>query len=380
MSMHQMEAFTEVAVRAVALSEMPTDLKRGLIFTLFEMEACGDCGFTNLRTLDEMVACCYTTIFDAEQMHDFSNHPEYYEGEQYNGPDGVYAGGNGKFCVDSGTQAWMMMVQNGKITGEAAEPFELLSPLQTLKKVVPLLGEMDSYLLDGFYCTVLLSGAFDEMTDDDALEVLGMTLQEFQNLLGGDDHELEDEVARHDESQRKYDFWGTTVSFVPKGDDVDEEGNYVLYGFRSTEGITLEMCGVALPFFVEIDPFPEVMTVNIIRVMEEMALADRQSAIDYIKRTSSNHPSFDVLVNNVLTYLQPIKDDPYFIETSANTYRKYHRIDETTPILPVSVRVVCSVTNFGVATNIYIRMAAEGLFSFDVHCENKYEIINEQRF
>ena len=378
--MHQMEAFTEVAVRAVALSAMPTDLKRGLIFTLFEMEACGDCGFTNLRTLDEMVACHYTTVFDGEQMHDYSTHPEYYEDGQYSGPDGVYGEGTGKFCVDSGTQAWMMMVQKGMITGEAAEPFELLSPLQTFKKVVPLIGEMGSYLRDGFYCTVLLSGAFDEMTDDDGLEVLGMTLQEFHELLGGDDDEVEDEVARRDDGQRKYDFWGTTASFVPKGDDVDEEGNYTLYGFRSMEGITLDMSGLELPFFVEIDPFPEAMAVNINRVMEEMALSDRQSAIDYIKRTSSNHPSFDVLVNNIRMYLQPIKDDPHFITTSANTYKRYHNLDDDLEILPVSVRVVCSVTNFGVATNIYIRMAAEGQFSFDVHCENKYEIINEDKY
>ena len=57
MSMHEIEDYIEEAVRVVSRSDIPVSEKRNLIYSLFKLEEYGDCGFTNRRTLKEMMAC-----------------------------------------------------------------------------------------------------------------------------------------------------------------------------------------------------------------------------------------------------------------------------------------------------------------------------------
>ncbi|MDR3167298.1 MAG: hypothetical protein LBT93_05090, partial [Treponema sp.] len=60
MSMHELEDTVESFIRIIANSSVPVLKKRTLIHKMFEIESYGDCGFTNSRTIDEMVACKYS--------------------------------------------------------------------------------------------------------------------------------------------------------------------------------------------------------------------------------------------------------------------------------------------------------------------------------
>ena len=55
MSMHEIEDYIEEAIRVVSRSDMPVSEKRSMIYSLLRLEEYGDCGFTNLRTLKEMM-------------------------------------------------------------------------------------------------------------------------------------------------------------------------------------------------------------------------------------------------------------------------------------------------------------------------------------
>lgn len=169
MSMHQIEDFVEFAIRRVATSDTSVQHKRNLIHTLLEMERYGDCSFTNLRTIREMTDCFYSFTFDAEEMYDYNEHPERYQKEcNIHSSGQVYFDREtGKYCIDSGSEAWQEMVKAGAITGEGACPVELLPFAETLEQLKNLLGEMDRYTKSGFDCIALLTGTFDEMTDAD---------------------------------------------------------------------------------------------------------------------------------------------------------------------------------------------------------------------
>ncbi len=78
MSMHEIEDYIEEAVRVVSRSDIPVSEKRNLIYSLFKLEEYGDCGFTNRRTLKEMMACQYTFVFDKTQMHDCATNRDAY--------------------------------------------------------------------------------------------------------------------------------------------------------------------------------------------------------------------------------------------------------------------------------------------------------------
>ena len=69
--MHEIEDYIEEAIRAVSRSDMPVSEKRNMIYSLLRLEEYGDCGFTNLRTLKEMMDCQYTFVFDKTEMYDY---------------------------------------------------------------------------------------------------------------------------------------------------------------------------------------------------------------------------------------------------------------------------------------------------------------------
>ena len=379
MSMHQMEAFIEEAVRVTAHSGLPVGMKRSMICTLFEIESYGDCGFTNLRTINEMVQCQYTSLFDAEEMYDYKEHPEYYKDDDYTGPDGVYYDREQKkYCVDSGSKAWEIMVQNGMITGDAAEPVELMPFVKVFQAVHALMEGMDPYTKDGFHCAVLLSGAFEAMTDEESLEILGKTREDFEDFLENGGEEDQEPEAAHPQA-KVYDFWGSPVSFVPDY-TIDEESRFVLSGFKSAEGVKVNIFGDELPFSLEIKPFGSSTTIDVFKVMAEMSLSDYGEVLEHIKSNCANYPAFDVLVNNVFAYLQPLREDPGFIPSSILSYKGFRKMDDAVEIKPVSVHAVAKIESLCVTTEIFIKMLAENQFSYDIHYEYKFEVTNERDF
>lgn len=199
MSMHVIEDYIEEAVRAVSHSDMPVSQKRNMIFSLFRLEEYGDCGFTNLRTLPEMVACQYTFVFDKTRMFDYEARREYYDalcdqggssqGDPYtpfirNPLTGDWTPLPDKVCVDSGSETWRGMVAVGAITGEGAKPVERLDDLEVLRKTKKLLGRLNAYLMQAHGVLFLLSGAIDRLPEEEFPEHFGMTKQTFEDEYG----------------------------------------------------------------------------------------------------------------------------------------------------------------------------------------------------
>ena len=135
MAMHEIEDCIEEAIRVVSRSDMPVSEKRNMVYSLLRLEEYGDCGFTNLRTLKEMMDCQYTFVFDKTEMYDYEANRGYYDGLSKKGGcsqgapytlvarDAVtdeWVRHDDKVCVDSGSEAWRGMVAAGAIAGEGA--------------------------------------------------------------------------------------------------------------------------------------------------------------------------------------------------------------------------------------------------------------------
>ena len=174
MSMHEIEDYIEEAIRVVSRSDMPVSEKRSMIYSLLRLEEYGDCGFTNLRTLKEMMDCQYTFVFDKTEMYDYEANRGYYDDLSKKGGcsqgapytlvarDAVtneWVKHGDKVCIDSGSDAWRGMVAAGAIAGEGAAPVERLENLDVLRKVKKLWGPMDDYFMQAHGGLFLLSGA-----------------------------------------------------------------------------------------------------------------------------------------------------------------------------------------------------------------------------
>lgn len=200
MSMHEIEDYIEEAVRAAARSGMPISEKRSLIHSLFQVQQYGDCGFTNLRTLKEMVDCRYTFVFDKTEMYDYETNRTVYDtlAEQggfsqgkpytpqtYDEETGVWTKHPDKVCIDSGSTAWQGMVDSGAITGEGAEPVARLADLEVLRKAKELLEPLDEDLMQAHVLLFVLSGAIDSLPEEAYPEHFGMTQEAFEDMLEG---------------------------------------------------------------------------------------------------------------------------------------------------------------------------------------------------
>jgi hypothetical protein len=144
MSMHELESAVELFVKIIASSDLTTIKKRTLIHKAFEFRDHGDCGFTNLRTIDKMVACKYSFLFKKEQMYDYNERKDFYDtfnnnDEMEDGDVYIYWDGENydkeTLCVDSNTKAWEGMVGNGLITGEGAEKVLDMDFIDALKEI-----------------------------------------------------------------------------------------------------------------------------------------------------------------------------------------------------------------------------------------------------
>ena len=85
-----------------------------------------------------------------------------------------------KVCIDSGSDAWRGMVAAGAIAGEGAAPVERLENLDVLRKVKKLWGPMDDYFMQAHGGLFLLSGAIDDLPEEEFPEHFGMTKQDLR--------------------------------------------------------------------------------------------------------------------------------------------------------------------------------------------------------
>ena len=138
MSMHEIEDCIEESIRVVSRSDVPVSEKRNMIYSLLRLEEYGDCGFTNLRTLEEMMDCQCTFVFDKTEMYDYEANRGYYDGLSKKGGcsqgapytlvarDAVtdeWVRHDDKVCIDSGSEAWLGMVAAGAIADKGAAPW-----------------------------------------------------------------------------------------------------------------------------------------------------------------------------------------------------------------------------------------------------------------
>ena len=79
MSMHEIEDYIEEAIRAVSRSEYAVSKSGTRFIRCSGWREYGDCGFTNLRTLKEMMDCQYTFVFDKTEMYDYEANRGYYD-------------------------------------------------------------------------------------------------------------------------------------------------------------------------------------------------------------------------------------------------------------------------------------------------------------
>lgn len=206
MSMHEVESYVELAIGALAASDLPLQHKRDLIYTLYDMEGQCDCGFTDLRNLDDLISCNYTFLFERTEMYDYTERQAFYDDienedafdmgdvyvlleEELDAFDGYDAGWVGKICVDSGSTAWEGMVRAGKITGAGAESVQLLDYSDVLEETHALIaaaypGEPDEYSFSGLVMLFFMLGLEEDVSDEKVQAIFQMSKQELFELAG----------------------------------------------------------------------------------------------------------------------------------------------------------------------------------------------------
>ena len=277
--MHDMEAFIEAAVRAVAASGLPVQEKRNLIHSLLLLESRGG-GFTNTRTLRQLVECAYTFLFDKEEMWDYAENRRYYDIDlprkasfgqggiyPYHDFGGAFPQADGKLCVDSGSAAWARMVQAGKITGEGAQPVERLHHLDVLRKSKYLItrqtGRMESPVRQGLIAAFFTADAgreVDQATSEDTVcELLDLTPEQYR----AKDFNARDEKSAdvYPAPAKVYYFAGKLMPFA-LDEERWEDGSWVFRGYRSGEVYPLTLWGTQ-PFPCELRILPEGVPVRV---------------------------------------------------------------------------------------------------------------------
>jgi hypothetical protein len=215
---------------------------------VLEFREHGDCGFTNLRTINEMVGCKYSFLFKKDEMYDYNERKNFYDTFKNNGyrEDGdVYIYWNGEayvenmVCVDSNTKAWEGMVAQGSILGEGSEKILEMSLIDALKEISFILKkcnidnlsklfseeelgkikDMDideqieemtseqiekkskvlkpktidkyveleqeyTFFMNGLYLCAVLTGIDDEMSENDFHQIFGTDKKTLENMLG----------------------------------------------------------------------------------------------------------------------------------------------------------------------------------------------------
>lgn len=377
MSMYQIEDFIESAVRTIAMSGLDKQEKRNLIYTLFEMEEHGDCGFTNLRTISEMVECSYSFAFDAKDMYDYTENPDRYNLEQYCYSEGdvYYDPQTDKFCVDSGSRAWEEMVKIGAIAGEGANPVDLLPYIEVLKQLKLLMGTMDRYTLEGYQTLMLLTGAFDEMTDEDCQAVFGTDKEGAEELLEADDEPLISENV--DDRTKACLILGHACKFTPEV-ITSANGDVLLKGFNS-EVCVLGILNTKIPFTATIQPNFDYTILS--SGAKQMFGTDGE--VDDIAMNMSISQFCDAFpldsfvgeINHALLFTK----DPSFMDTFMSHYMAVRNISADTQIEISRMWCEYTISQTGSLCDIYIQIKAENdAFSFDLRLRSGCDITREE--
>lgn len=345
MSMHQIEDFIETSIQAVAFSQLSKQEKRNIIHTLFEMESYGDCSFTNLRSLDLLVDCGYTFLFDTEQIPEQSNSQE----------DSYFDDESKKHCVDSGSETWQEMVRIGTITGEQAIPVEILPHIEVLKILGTLVKEMDGYTKEGFYALALITGAFDDMTDEDCIIAFGISKEQAERVMDGE--EIENEKNTASKKQILSILEQPCEFHLQTGEDKD--GNLMLekiYG----EVPALKIFEQDVPFYAEI-----------ILGFQIPVIASKEWEI-------MNVFPLDFLINEINNQLILINNSGY-IDQVASQYAAARGLNTNSK--PIISKVWCEYTfsNIGTQCDIFIRIeSSEKAYSFDLRLRTANEIVRQE--
>lgn len=199
MSIHEIRDYIEEAIRVVSRPDMPVSEKRSMIYSLLRLEEYGDCGFTNLRTLKEMMDCQHTSVFDKTEMYDREANRGYCDDLSRKGGcsqgtpymlvardvvTSEWVKHGDKVCINSGSDAWRGMTAAGAIVGEGAAPVERLENLDVPRKVKKLWGPIDDYFMQVHGGLFLLSGAIDDLSEEEFPEHFGMIRQDFADEYG----------------------------------------------------------------------------------------------------------------------------------------------------------------------------------------------------
>lgn len=374
MSMYQIEDFVENAIRSVATSDLTKQQKRNLIHALFDMESYGDSGFTNLRTINEMIQCGYSFTFDAKEMYNYKENPDLYDKNKncYEHGDVYYDHESEKFCVDSGSKAWEEMVKIGAITGDGAIPLEIISHIDAFKLLKPLLGKMDKYDKDGFYTLILLTGVFDDMTEDDCLFIFGKTKEKAEAML----YDEEDDDDTEDAPQREpltFSILGQACKFSIQTQTADN-GDILLKGFDSEE-VYIKAFETKVPFKVTITLAMDfiVVTASIRKTLEEGAGADNNSVDNYILKFINNFPleNFIEHINDSLSFTSV----PKYIDTIASQYSVTRNIKTDAQSQATKMWCEYSFSNTNTQCDVFIDIEAKNkAFAFTLKLKNGSEI------
>lgn len=141
----------------------------------------------------------YTFVFDKTEMYDYEANRGYYDDLSKKGGcsqgapytlvarDAVtneWVKHGDKVCIDSGSDAWRGMVAAGAIAGEGRGPRGTAGKSDVLRKVKKLWARGTTTSCRQHGGLFLLSGAIDDLPEEEFPEHFGMTKQDFEDEYG----------------------------------------------------------------------------------------------------------------------------------------------------------------------------------------------------
>lgn len=164
MSMHEMEDFAEYAVKVIRKSSHDNIQKCSIIKMIYELEENGDCSFTKLRNIKDLVACGYTVCIKRSALP--ARIPkDVYEYKK-----------EACWCVDYGSETWNQCVEKGIVQNFALKK---LNVMETFKLILACVDEdFDGYLQEGALQTAFLANLMGQLSDGDFQKLFAKTPKE----------------------------------------------------------------------------------------------------------------------------------------------------------------------------------------------------------
>ena len=156
MSQHEFEELVELSVRELATSGRPQQELRSLYWNLFEYEGLFDTGFTQFRTISDLVAARFVYKLALDEHPDFFQHRDYFtklksvEAKTVTfievpgkDADGGYYKLPHLYCA-AGSALWQRLVELGRLTGPDAErpqPIDIMTIALDVARLAERKGE-----------------------------------------------------------------------------------------------------------------------------------------------------------------------------------------------------------------------------------------------